>query len=311
MKISVVMATYNGEKYLSEQLASLNNQIRPADEVVIQDDGSSDSTCDLVETFIAKTGECKNWKIVKNSVNLGYIENFKTATVKATGDIICFCDQDDIWHSDKLQKIEKAFENNPQIQVLCSHFTPFVTGETFSELRDVSKEVNDGSLTQVEFNQKNMFLDSLGCAMAFRREFINETIEYWYSGFAHDEYAWKMGLVVDGLYWLNESLLNRRHHAENVSMRKMRNLPKRIEYLHNYLKSYETMERYLEINNQNPKYLKVVKKQIKSAKLRIGLMENKKFFNCIPLCLKYRDTYQTTRTIPMELYMSVFRKKFL
>ncbi len=311
MNISIVMATYNGEKYLVEQLDSLRDQTKPAYEVIIQDDGSTDSTKELVKTYISDNGLESSWTFIENEVNLGYAENFKTATYKATGDIICFCDQDDIWHLDKLERIEQAFIENSNIKVLCSHFTPFITGETFSELRDVSNEINDGSIEKIEFNQKNMFLDSLGCAMALRREFVEETKQYWYEGLAHDEYAWKLALCVDGLYWLNESLLDRRHHSDNVSMRKMRNLPKRIQYLHEFLKSYETMQACLKNKNSTPKYLKVVQKQIKAANLRIGLMEKKRYFNTVPLALKYMSTYQTGRTVLMELYMSVFRKKFI
>ncbi len=311
MRISVVMATYNGEKYLTEQLNSIRDQVRPADEVIIQDDGSKDGTRELVKAYITDNKLDRTWSFIENEHNLGYAENFKTATLRATGDAVCFCDQDDIWHTDKLERVEKAFAENPEAKVLCSHFTPFVTGETFSGLRDVSNEVNDGSVEKVRFNQKNMFLDSLGCAMVLSREFIEETKEYWYEGLAHDEYAWKLALGVDGLYWLNESLLDRRHHSDNVSMRKMRNLPKRIKYLHGFLRSYETMLQCLNDKNDNAAYKKTVRKQIKAANLRIGLMENKKYFNTVPLALKYLDTYHTKRTVLMELYMSVFRKKFM
>ncbi len=310
MKISIVLATYNGEAFLLEQLDSLRNQTRPADQVLIQDDGSRDGTVKLAADYIARYDLGGTWTLIVNEKNLGYAENFKTLTFRADGDLICFCDQDDLWHADKLEKVERVFAENPQIQVLCSHFTPFITGETTSQLRDVSKERNDGSVERVKFTQKNMFLDSLGCAMVLRRRFVEQTERYWYPGLAHDEYAWKLGLCLDGLYWYHESLLDRRHHSANVSMRKMRNLPKRIGYLHNFLRSYETMDVCLQERNDKKEYRQVAAKQIRAAKLRIGQMEHKKFFHSIPLLLGYRDTYQTIRTIPMELYMSVFRKKY-
>ncbi len=310
MKISIVMATYNGETFLREQLDSLRTQNRLADEVIIQDDGSTDSTSELVKSYIAEYGLENSWQFIENPVNLGYAENFKRATLRATGDLVCFCDQDDIWHTDKLEKVEKIFQENEGVQVLCSHFTPFVTGETTSELRDVSKEINDGSIEKIEFTQKNMFLDSLGCAMTLRRSFIEKTEKFWYQGFAHDEYAWKLALCLDGLYWYNESLFDRRHHSANVSMRKMRNLPRRIQYLQNFLQSYETMATCLAECNRNEAYNRIVDKQIKAAKLRLEQMEKRKIFNTIPLLFKYQSTYQTKRTIQMELYMSIFRKKF-
>lgn len=310
MTISIVMATYNGEKYLTEQLDSLRLQTRPADEVIIQDDGSTDGTVKLVSDYIKKYDLSATWNFTCNDHNLGYAENFKTATLKSKGDLIFFCDQDDIWHTDKLELVEKCMEQNKDIQVLCSHFKPFVTGQTTSELRDISKEVNDGGIEKIAFNQKNMFIDSLGCAMVLRREFINATEEYWFTGVAHDEYAWKFALCVDGLYWYNNCLFDRRHHADNVSMHKMRNFEKRVQYLDRLLVSYTTMLKCLEDNNADDTKIKIVKKQIRAVELRQGLMKDKKYLNAVKLFFKYRKTYQTIKTIPMELYMSMFSKKF-
>ena len=65
MKISVVLSTYNGEKYLLPQLDSLKNQTYPADEVLIFDDGSTDQTVNLIDQYISKN-QLKNWKFSKN-----------------------------------------------------------------------------------------------------------------------------------------------------------------------------------------------------------------------------------------------------
>ena len=100
MKISLVMATYNGAKYLNEQLDSIKNQTLKLDEVIIVDDVSTDDTSYLVEKYISN--HQLNWMFIKNEKNLGYKGNFKKGLAHASGDVIFLCDQDDIWHPDKV-----------------------------------------------------------------------------------------------------------------------------------------------------------------------------------------------------------------
>ena len=103
MKISIVLSTFNGSEYITEQLDTLRNQTRPAEEVLISDDASTDDTVQIIEDYIAKY-ELDNWLIRKNKENQGWKNNFARLLEDATGDIIFLCDQDDIWHLDKVQK---------------------------------------------------------------------------------------------------------------------------------------------------------------------------------------------------------------
>lgn len=93
-KISVAMTTYNGSKYIIKQLDSLKNQSRKIDELVICDDCSTDNTVELVNDYI-KSNNLEGWNMYSNENNLGFINNFKQAIKKTTGDIIFLCDQDD------------------------------------------------------------------------------------------------------------------------------------------------------------------------------------------------------------------------
>lgn len=77
MTISIVMTTYNGEKYVVEQLNSLLHQNRKADEVIVLDDCSTDSTVQIVENFI-QTNHLENWRIQVNPQNVGWMQNFLT-----------------------------------------------------------------------------------------------------------------------------------------------------------------------------------------------------------------------------------------
>ena len=85
--ISVVIATYNGEKYIEAQLRSVFMQSKLVDEVLIFDDGSTDGTVESVNRFIAENG-CNGWRLIQNKENKGYCKNFLEGAKTAKGDII-------------------------------------------------------------------------------------------------------------------------------------------------------------------------------------------------------------------------------
>src|ERR1700760_33370 len=99
------MATYNGGKYLGEQLRSLAEQTVLPDELVICDDQSSDSTAAVVESFAASSPFPV--RFIRNEQRLGYYENFMKAAGLCTSEYIAFCDQDDVWLSEKLAVAQK------------------------------------------------------------------------------------------------------------------------------------------------------------------------------------------------------------
>lgn len=95
--ISVCIATYNGEKYIKEQLLSILPQLGKKDEVIISDDHSTDNTLDIVKGL-----NDNRIKIVMNNREKGYTSNFENALSYAIGDYIFLSDQDDIWMSNKV-----------------------------------------------------------------------------------------------------------------------------------------------------------------------------------------------------------------
>lgn len=126
MKTTVVMATYNGEKYIIEQLESIKNQSCIPDEVIIRDDCSNDNTVKIIKEFIETNNLNENWKVTINERNLGYADNFRTATMSATGDLIFFSDQDDIWKLDKIEITKRMFKEHKEMLLLTSHFETFI-----------------------------------------------------------------------------------------------------------------------------------------------------------------------------------------
>jgi glycosyltransferase involved in cell wall biosynthesis len=112
MKISVALCTYNGEKYVAEQLDSILNQSIHVDEIVICDDGSTDKTGTIIREYQQKYHGI--FKIFSNEKNIGYTKNFEKAIGLCSGDLIFLCDQDDIWKLNKVEVVKQAAELNPQ-----------------------------------------------------------------------------------------------------------------------------------------------------------------------------------------------------
>ena len=107
--VSVVMATYQGERFLSTQLASIANQTRPPDELIISDDGSTDGTVSIARAFAES---CPFPVRVLEGPRSGYADNFWQATEASSGDVIAWCDQDDVWLPTKLEACMEAMEQH-------------------------------------------------------------------------------------------------------------------------------------------------------------------------------------------------------
>lgn len=99
--VSVIVCTYNGEQYLREQLDSILLQTYPIRELIIQDDGSTDGTVQIVKEYEARHPQVK---VYLNEHNLGFNANFETAAMRATSDFIAIADQDDVWYPAKIEK---------------------------------------------------------------------------------------------------------------------------------------------------------------------------------------------------------------
>ena len=110
--VSVAMATFNGARYIRQQLASLAAQSHLPLELVVTDDGSTDETLNLVDEFA--THAPFPVFVHRNKTRLGHRANFLQAAILCTSDLVAFCDQDDVWHRRKIEVLVPFF-NNPDI----------------------------------------------------------------------------------------------------------------------------------------------------------------------------------------------------
>jgi glycosyltransferase involved in cell wall biosynthesis len=110
-RISVALCTYQGARYLEEQLSSIERQTRTPDELLIFDDGSTDESVEIARRFASRVGFAVEVRV--NERNLGYVRNFERAIAACSHEVIVLADQDDVWHPERLARTEEGFRMNP------------------------------------------------------------------------------------------------------------------------------------------------------------------------------------------------------
>lgn len=268
MKCSVAIASYNGEKYIQEQMKSLLLQTVQADEVIISDDASTDNTVKIVEDFIA-VNNLKNWYILQNDKNKGYAKNFYNALKHSKGEYVFLCDQDDVWCSQKIEHMLKVMQANPEIWGLNSLYDIIdATGNTIEpEIGFVDRNF-DGTIEKI--NQEQFLSDSKfrGFAGCFSRQLLidagifEDTFDV---VTAHDRFLNSMASISGGNFLLRECLTHYRFSGENVSM----------QYLNKERKTKKEKAELVNIHLQSLYYYKTYMKkkgleeQVTSKKFRI------------------------------------------
>ena len=215
MKISVCLATYNGEKYIKEQLDSILPQLSANDEVIISDDGSTDSTKKIIYNY-----QDSRLKFFVNNNEKSPIKNFENAIQKATGDFIFLSDQDDVWRNDKVKKIILAFSSDNSLTLVFSN-AEIIDENGISKNYNFFKdnEANYTSIFKAFF--KNQFL---GCTIAFKSELKSKILPFPYGIPMHDWWIGVLSLFYGKVKFLNESLISYRRHNNNVTSESSSNL---------------------------------------------------------------------------------------
>lgn len=211
--ISVCMATYNGERFIKEQIDSILCQLSEDDELIISDDGSTDQTVEIVNSYNDKRIKFYNHKKegtvlkIKKLRNFYYTtQNFENALLHANGDYIFFSDQDDVWEKNKVKCMVEKLKNHDL--VMCN----------FSIIDNNGQNINTKfyEVSPISRNRLINILRSkyLGCCMAFSRKLLNKALPFPKKLLAHDYW---IGCLSTSFSFINIPLHKYRRHAENVS----------------------------------------------------------------------------------------------
>ncbi len=294
MEITVVLSSYNGEKYMREQLESLRKQTLAPSEVIIVDDCSTDSTVDICNSFIEEHS-LVNWKVIANTANKGWAENFSDAFIIASGDIIFPCDQDDIWLSDKLEKMTAVMESHPEIGLLIGNYQKWIFNEHENRIIDCS---SSGTVTKLPFNEKVIYVDYPGCVYCFRKSFYETILPYRFKDYPHDAFLIRMAKTADACYLYDIPVIKWRRHSANTTGKPVRTnseMAKRTDY---YIDCLNKMKDYCNDFNQSS-YLKMIDENIDFYTIRGSAFRNKRIVgkNSLFSCLRYLRFYPRARSI--------------
>jgi glycosyltransferase involved in cell wall biosynthesis len=214
----VVLCTYNGEEFIEEQLRSILNQTLMPQEIIVSDDGSTDSTLSRVEGIAHASPKDIRWDIRTRAAPLGAAENFGSALPLATGDFIALSDQDDVWAADKLEVMSQRLSENPSLLLI------------HSDARLIDAEGAPGAslmstlrLTRGERNNlargfaiKALLRRNLvtGATVVLRKELLDDALPLPQS-WVHDEWLGLIAALRGGLAFNPRALVDYRQHGNN------------------------------------------------------------------------------------------------
>lgn len=296
MKSSVVITTYNGEKYIEDLLVSLINQTRKIDEVLIYDDCSSDRTVKILNDFINSND--LNWKITVNEKNVGWQENFKNGILEATNEVIFPCDQDDIWELDKVETMMNFFETNSNVSLLTTDYNCLIDNRIIYEKCPKIKTNKETFL--VNSDKRYLWILRPGCVMAFSKKCQDYFSKIWNSGYPHDALVWSICTITGEHYHISYSSIKYRRHNENAT----------LHYMHKRIVTIKSIERHIAINNwlieQNIEN-KCVLKVKKFLNYRLKLYKNKSILAAFKLLLKF-NYYTSLKKCIADIVHGFFMK---
>lgn len=225
-KVSACMAAYNGGSFVDAQLQSILSQLKPTDEVVIVDDGSSDDTA----TRLTSTGDPRI-RVLRHEKNMGVVATFEDTLRTATGSILFLCDDDDLWAPTKARRFLEVFRSRPDVEIVTSR------------VRMIDER--DRLLPDSRINREGRFLPGFwrnllknhyqGSAMAIRASLLGRVLPFpTRRSFLHDAWIGTRNDLLGGkAAFIDEDLLFYRRHSNNASRTKSlaRQIQTRIELL--------------------------------------------------------------------------------
>ncbi len=204
--ISVCIATYNGGKYIRQQLESVLSQLDSEDEIIISDDASTDDTLLQIEALSSSL-----IRVYRHTNRLGYTRNFERALTYAKGDVIFLCDQDDIWLPNKVKMCMNEL-NNADL-VVTNALMQFEDGQILSEtFFDKRKSYKSVIGNYIKFSY-------LGCCMCFKRAVLQKALPFPRNSSmcTHDNWIYLVGATFFRAVSVSEPCIIYRRHTSNAS----------------------------------------------------------------------------------------------
>lgn len=206
------MATYNGEKYIREQINSIIKQLGDNDEIIISDDGSTDQTLSIINHYIDPRikllyHQHPKWNSPYYQTNVCVTANFENALNHCHGDYIFLSDQDDIWADNKVKLMIRTLEKHKGV----------VMSSIYVIKADGSCKKREQTPQKYSFLKGLLIAKYLGSSMAFSREFLNKALPFPKNIVSHDAWIGILATFNKELTIIDEPLLLYRRHSSNVT----------------------------------------------------------------------------------------------
>jgi len=279
--ISVLIITYNGERFLKEQLDSIYNQTVLPDEVVVSDDCSQDGTIDILHKYHQKCG----LKYHINPHNLGYLGNLKKSLELCQGDYIIFADQDDIWF---LNRIEAALFKMKQIE---KDNRPAIVSCKFIEIDAESKVLSQKYNKYEDTQDYNLHL--FGCGTMASASMINRPLLEYFKSLTEPK-DFMMGMIASmtgNIYRMGDPLFYYRRHANNTMNTINLNANKGYRIFNKYKRIF--LDKYSTFYSRPLSSMK----EINDVLSQYFIPGRVPLFNKIKLCLEQKSVNRKIKTL--------------
>lgn len=310
-KVAILMSTYNGQKYLKEQIESILAQTYSNWTLYIRDDGSSDETINIIESYSTNSDQVIFFN-KDNITNMGVKNSFFSLLKDVNADYYMFCDQDDVWQKQKVQHAIEAADNNTrsseepllihtELTVVDSNLTPLglMYGDDF----------HDGF-------KDNLFSNSVtGCTMLLNQALKNRILDFSYEPTKIVMHDWWFALIASAfgkvVFLKNPDILYRQHgnntFGANVTP---------FQRLQRLLKMENEIKRFSEAYVQDDYFLTVAKDEVTTDQMRLlngvsKIYRGTSGWNALRQLKKYQIRKTTTKGTFMLWYVSIFKFKKL
>lgn len=219
MSVDIVMATYNGARFVREQIASIQNQSFTNWRLLISDDSSTDNTVEIIKHLALTDGRIV---LVNDARQGGVVKNFEKALAGVTADYICFCDQDDLWPSERLETMLEFFMKNENDRPLMIYTDLTLIDEHEKVIGDSYYKVNAIKPTEnLDFERLRWKSSIYGCSTMINKALLDVSLPFPVHVTMHDHWLGLVASIRGQLkYFDYKSILYRQHSANVVGGRK-------------------------------------------------------------------------------------------
>lgn len=211
MIVSVCLATYNGEKFIEEQLFSIIRRLPGNSEIIIVDDCSYDNTIHIIKNI-----SDDRIKIFQNKSREGPVKSFERAISLTKGDIIFLSDQDDIWCEHKISVMLRNFEEYSDVGLIISD--AYICNSNGEIYIDSFKGLRSFKLFKIDGFMCNLLRNNyLGCTMAFKSELKNYILPFPQGVPMHDIWIGNIANIFSKVLFIDDKLIYYRRHGANLT----------------------------------------------------------------------------------------------